>query len=168
MSGRGYEVVGFFFNPNIHPWQEYSRRLETLRDYATRIGLPLVVSPGYEMEQFLRQVVYREQERCRFCYTLRLTRAAQMAKEVGATAFTTTLLYSRYQKHDLIREIGFQIGLEEGVAFYYEDFRRGWREGVETSRKPPTVLRLYLQRKKPLLPERADSGKSASFQGELI
>ncbi len=132
---QAWEVQGYFYNPNIHPYQEYSRRLATLEEYAAQIALPLLVAPGYEMEQFLRWVVYREQDRCRFCYGLRLEQAARVAKEAGATAFSTTLLYSRYQKHDLIREIGFQIGLEVGIAFYYEDFRRGWREGMATSKE---------------------------------
>lgn len=132
---QAWEVQGYFYNPNIHPYQEYSRRLATLREYAGQINLPLLVAPGYEMEHFLRQVVYREQERCRFCYGLRLEQTARVAKEMGATAFSTTLLYSRYQKHDLIREIGFQVGLEVGIAFYYEDFRRGWREGLTTSKE---------------------------------
>lgn len=132
---QAWEVQGYFFNPNIHPYQEYTRRLTTLQDYAAQIGLPLLVAAGYELEEFLRRVVYRERDRCRFCYAWRLEQAARVAKEMGATAYTSTLLYSRFQRHDLIRDLGLQIGREAGVDFYYEDFRAGWREGVDTSKK---------------------------------
>ena len=138
---KNYDLQGYFFNPNIQPYQEYSRRLAALQYYAAQIHLPLLVAPGYEIEYFLRQVVYREKNRCRFCYGLRLEQAARTAKAVGATAYTTTLLFSRYQQHDLIRELGFQIGLDIGIAFYYDDFRSGWREGIDTSKK----LGLYRQ-----------------------
>lgn len=138
---KGWDIQGYFFNPNIHPYQEYERRLATLQEYAAQTGLPLLIAPGYDMEEFFRRVVYREQERCRFCYAWRLEHAARTARELGATAFTSTLLYSRYQRHELIRELGAQIALEAGVAFYYEDFRLGWREGIDTSKK----LGLYRQ-----------------------
>ncbi len=90
-------------NPNIHPYQEYRKRLETLEVYAGQEELPVIREEGYPLEEFLRQVAFREEERCRYCYTLRLTQAAQIARRDRFDAFTTTLLYSRYQKHDLIR-----------------------------------------------------------------
>jgi predicted adenine nucleotide alpha hydrolase (AANH) superfamily ATPase len=49
--------------------------------------------------------------------------------------FTTTLLYSKYQKHDLIREIGKNLSQQLGIFFYYQDFRTGWDEGVKISKE---------------------------------
>jgi predicted adenine nucleotide alpha hydrolase (AANH) superfamily ATPase len=135
------DVHGFFYNPNIHPYQEYQRRLLTLQEYAPTVSLPLQVNERYDMEEFLRLVVFREAERCRFCYGIRLQAAAIAAKQGKFDAFTATLLYSRYQKHDLIREIGEQIGQEVGVPFYYDDFRPGWQEGISGSKR----LGLYRQ-----------------------
>lgn len=137
----GHQVEGYFYNPNIHPYQEFLRRKETLADFAGKVGLPVIWEPGYEVEEYFRQVAFREQERCRFCYALRLARAARTARERGFEAFTTTLLYSRYQKHELIREIAQELAAEAGVTFYYEDFRRGWSAGVAQSRE----LGLYRQ-----------------------
>ncbi|MBM4286994.1 MAG: epoxyqueuosine reductase QueH [Deltaproteobacteria bacterium] len=138
---QGLEVHGFFYNPNIHPYQEFKRRLATLEDYAAGQSLPLRVDRRYDLEEFLRQVVYREEQRCRFCYALRLRAAAIAARQDNCDAFSATLLYSRFQKHDLIRELGEQIGQEVGVPFYYADFRLGWQEGVDESRR----LGLYRQ-----------------------
>ncbi len=138
---EGAQVQGYFYNPNIHPYQEFQHRLQTLDEYAAIVALPLTVHRSYDLEEFLRAVVYREKERCQFCYALRLQAAAHMARQLGCDAFSSTLLYSRYQQHDRIREIGTQIGQEVGIPFYYADFRQGWREGVDESKR----LGLYRQ-----------------------
>jgi predicted adenine nucleotide alpha hydrolase (AANH) superfamily ATPase len=142
LRSQGIEVYGFFYNPNIHPYQEFQRRLMTLQGFASTVSLPLQVTGAYEMEEFLRLVVFRETERCRFCYAMRLKAAALAAKEGNFEAFSTTLLYSRFQKHEAIKEIGQQIGREVGVPFYYSDFRPGWQEGVDESKR----LGLYRQK----------------------
>ncbi len=141
LRAQGVDVHGFFYNPNIQPYQEFQRRLAALEDFAFMVSLPLLVDRRYDMEEFLRLVVFREEQRCRFCYGLRLQAAAHTAKQGNFDAFTATLLYSRFQKHDLIREIGQQIGQEVGVPFYYADFRPGWQEGIDESKR----LGLYRQ-----------------------
>jgi epoxyqueuosine reductase len=138
---QSMEVHGFFYNPNIHPYREFQRRLTTLQDYAPTVSLPLQVEEHYDLEQFLRLVVFREAERCRFCYGMRLQATALAAKQGNFDAFTATLLYSRFQKHEVIREIGEQIGQEVGVPFFYADFRPGWQEGINESKR----LGLYRQ-----------------------
>ncbi|HSO71846.1 MAG TPA: epoxyqueuosine reductase QueH [Thermodesulfobacteriota bacterium] len=142
LRSQRMEVHGFFYNPNIHPYQEFQRRLMTLEEFAPTVSLPLLVHKAYEMEEFLRLVVFRETERCRFCYAMRLKAAALAAKEGNFEAFTATLLYSRFQKHEAIKEIGQQIGREVGVPFYYSDFRPGWQEGIGESKR----LGLYRQK----------------------
>ncbi|MEW5722664.1 MAG: epoxyqueuosine reductase QueH [Thermodesulfobacteriota bacterium] len=135
LQGRGHQVHGYFFNPNIHPYQEFVRRRETLAAWASQAGLPVIFSEDYDLEGFLRETVFRESERCRFCYLLRLESAARVARRGGFEAFTTTLLYSKFQKHDLIAQIGREVGRQNEVDFYYQDFRAGWREGVRISKE---------------------------------
>jgi predicted adenine nucleotide alpha hydrolase (AANH) superfamily ATPase len=132
---EGSEVCGVFTNPNIHPYLEYRRRLETLEVYSGRVGLPVTCEETYPMEEFFRQVAFREEERCRYCYEMRLTRAAQIARSGRFDAFTTTLLYSRFQKHELIRSVGESVAETMGVRFLYRDFREGWSEGVRISKE---------------------------------
>ncbi len=139
---KGEEVSGFFFNPNIHPYGEYRKRLDTLKEYSSKAGLKVIFDEAYPMEEFLRNVAFREQERCRYCYYTRLSRAAETAKHGHFDGFTTTLLYSKYQNHDLIRETGESLAKAAGVNFIYLDFRDGWEEGVEVSR----AMGLYRQR----------------------
>lgn len=138
---EGAEVRGAYVNPNIHPYSEWDRRRQALETLAEAEELPLLPHGGYEMEEWMRSVVFREGERCRICYHLRLRRTAHLARRGRFDAFTTTLLYSRYQKHDLIREMGEAAGREAGVAFLYRDWRDGWSDGVEASR----AMGLYRQ-----------------------
>jgi len=134
LRDEGLEVMGFFYRHNIHPYRECLRRQETLEAFAAREKLKLIVPPDYDMEGFLRNVAFREAERCRFCYHDRLSHTARLAREGRFEAFTTTLLYSKYQKHDLIRETGEAVARATGVPFYYRDFRAGWDVGVAVSR----------------------------------
>src|SRR5512137_144439 len=99
-----HTLTGYFYNHNIHPYQEYRRRLDTVRDYAATIELPLVVVDQYGLEDFLSQVANDPAGRCAYCYQSRLRRAAEYAAAHGFDAFTCSLLYSRYQNHTLIRQ----------------------------------------------------------------
>jgi hypothetical protein len=64
-----------------------------------------------------------------------LTTAARAAAGGRFDGFTTTLLYSRFQDHDMIKSIGESLAGKFGVPFYYRDFREGWTEGVRISRE---------------------------------
>ncbi|HEU0264897.1 MAG TPA: epoxyqueuosine reductase QueH [Geobacterales bacterium] len=141
LRASGLQVTGFFFNQNIHPYQEYCRRLETVQQYVSQVALPLILQDDYALEEFLAAVAPQPEKRCSYCYASRLERAAQAAKEGGFDAFTSTLLYSRYQRHDEIRQLGETIGLKYGLRFHYDDYRRGWQEGIRISKE----LRLYRQ-----------------------
>ena len=132
---EGNEVCGLFYNPNIHPYLEYRRRLDVLTAFAGREGLTIIGEETYPLDSFFRQVAFREEERCRYCYQLRLSYVARIAKKGRFDAFTTTLLYSRYQKHDLIREVAECVAGTQGIPFLYRDFREGWSEGVRVSKE---------------------------------
>ena len=141
LRASGHEVEGYFFNPNIHPFKEFERRLDTLKEYAASISLPLTVDDRYLLEEFLVEAARTDRTRCEGCYEMRFRQAARQAKLLGCEGFTTTLLVSPYQKHELICQVAEKIGNEEGIDFFYEDFRPGWQDGVKTSRE----LAMYRQ-----------------------
>lgn len=143
LQEKNYDLFGFFFNPNIHPYQEYIRRLKTLQNWSKDQNIKLIYKNEYLLEEFLRGVVYRENERCLFCYYLRLKATAQIALKGKFDAFTTTLLYSKFQKHEAIAKIGAEIEKECGVVFYYQDFRKGWKEGIMRSKKSGLYRQQY-------------------------
>lgn len=131
----GHEVSGFFYNPNIHPYKEYEKRLLTFQDYARKAELKTVVQDEYALESFLRMTAHREDIRCQFCYRMRLTETAKFAQENHYEAFSTTLLVSPYQNHNLIKGIGDELAETYKIPFYYQDFRSGYKEGVNISRE---------------------------------
>jgi four helix bundle protein len=141
INERGDEAVGYFFNPNIHPYQEYQKRLEALKKYSEEVGLKVIYQDEYLLEEFLRNVSHRVEERCQYCYSIRLEATAREAKKNRFDQFSTTLLQSTHQNHTLIKETGERIAQEIGIPFYYEDFRQGWRKGVEVSK----AMGLYRQ-----------------------
>ena len=141
LRDQSHDVTGYFYRYNIHPYTECQRREETLTEYAGRIDLPVIYQDGYDVESFLRQMMYREDHRCEICYHSRLSAAAQIAKHGRFDCFSSTLLYSKFQKHDAIRSIGESIGESVGVPFFYADFREGWKIGIETSK----ALGMYRQ-----------------------
>lgn len=125
---EGLEPTLFFYNPNIHPYQEYQRRLEGLTQLANIRSLQLVQEPGYELEAFLKNVASEPQSRCVHCYQVRLSKTAAKAKELGFNLFSTTLLISPYQNRDLICTIGHELAQKYELSFYDEDFRPGFRQ----------------------------------------
>ena len=139
---EGLSLTAFWYNPNIHPFTEHQRRLEAMQSFARAVELPLVITEGYEMIEYFRRVVGREGDRCGECYCLRLSKTAQVARQEGFSAFSTTLLISPYQNHELLREVGETVGREQGMEFYYEDLRPGFTE----SRRLSHEMELYRQK----------------------
>jgi hypothetical protein len=141
LKEEGFDATGYFYNPNIHPYQEYRKRLDTVKDFSARVGLDVSYQDGYDLDDFLLCVAGKGTGRCEQCYRMRLNAVGAAAKEKRVRAFTTSLLYSKFQKHDLIAGIAREMASEHGVEFYYEDFRRGWREGILESK----AMGLYRQ-----------------------
>lgn len=156
--------MGYFYNPNIHPFTEYQKRQEGLQHYAEQVELKVIFDEMYDPQAYFQQVVFRENVRCRFCYQMRLDRAAHIAKKGNFDYFTTTLLVSKYQKHDLIRRIGEDMGEKYGVPFLYHDFREGFGETGTRSREMGLYRQQYcgclyseLERYTPRKPRRSES-----------
>lgn len=138
---EGMEVIGYFYNPNIHPYSEFLKRLFTLDNYAKLTLLPLNVDKTYNLVEFLKGAIDCGKDRCLFCYKIRLEKAFQTAVKQGFDGVTTTLLYSKYQRHEEIKKIGLDFSEKFNISFIYMDFRVGWREAIEESKK----LNMYRQ-----------------------
>jgi len=130
-----YDVMGFFYKNNIHPYTECLKRQQALEKYADQIELKVIYQEGYDLEGFLQKIIFREKNRCNVCYHDRLLSTALMAKRGKFDYFSTTLLYSKFQKHEVIKSFGESIGKSVGIPFYYEDFRAGWKEGIDISKQ---------------------------------
>ena len=159
LRADGIEPVGYFFNPNIHPYQEWEMRLKTAKMFAEKTGMKILTDETFQLREFLRRALAAEGEngltpqagtqeealafiasykpqkdrRCRMCYAWRLEQAVRFAAENGFTAYTSTLFYSIYQQHDVMKSLAERFAKAYGVEFYYEDFRKGWQEGIDIS-----------------------------------
>ncbi len=141
LSLEGFKVTGFFYNPNIHPFAEYLRRKEALAILAPAAE---IIYPEYAPAEFFQAINLKEEppERCSICWRQRLKKTAQAAKQGGFQYFTTTLLVSPYQDQELLKKIGNEAAKEEGVEFYYADFRPGFRKAHNEAR----ALGIYCQK----------------------
>ncbi len=131
LRDQGIDVSGYFYNPNIHPYREFKKRLDTMKEFAAKIDFDLQTEADYGLTEYLRKVVFNEKQRCSICYDMRLEKTAEQAAKTGADAFSSTLLYSRYQKHENIIATCNKMAEKYGVEFYYDDFRQGWQEGID-------------------------------------
>jgi predicted adenine nucleotide alpha hydrolase (AANH) superfamily ATPase len=143
LRSDGHEIFGLFYNPNIHPYQEYKKRLDTLKTYAHQEEVSFSFSEEYPTEVFLKNVVLRETERCRHCYYDRLAKTVRTARSEKFDGFTSTLLYSKYQNHEMIKNIGESLAREYQIKFYYYDFREGWIEGIKISKEKDMYRQSY-------------------------
>lgn len=130
-EGIGFDIL--YFNPNIHPYKEFKHRMTTLMEFCEKKQVKLIVNKSYNLEECVRGMLSEPTVRCAYCYRMRLRYAAKYAKEHGYDAFSTTLLVSIYQKHELIKQIAEEAAAEFGIPFYYEDFRTGYQRGVDIS-----------------------------------
>ena len=133
LTEEGHTFTILHFNPNIHPYKEFKHRLNTLREFCELKKYKLVVDKSYPLEECVRGMLEEPTIRCAYCYRVRMEYAAKYAKENGFEAFSTTLLVSPYQKHDLIKQIAEEASKKYDIPFYYEDYRVGYQEGVDIS-----------------------------------
>lgn len=133
LRSQGHEVKGYFFNPNIHPFREFKRRIKALVEFSEKKDFKVDIDRNYGLTEYLRQVVLHENRRCSICYDMRLEVVAERAAAGGFDAFTTTLLYSKYQRHAMIKEKSEALARKFAVQFFYQDFREGWQQGIDQS-----------------------------------
>lgn len=165
LRDEGYDVTGYFANPNIHPVSEYFRRREAMEQVAEQMDLPMLWQDDvYDLPGWLKMVhdlgIADNQgyARCGYCYESRLALTCAIASENGFDCFTTSLLYSRHQQHDAIRGIGTRVAASGdyrtdagfGSEFLYRDFRPLWqgrdRPLQGNGPVPPELLCVYFQR----------------------
>ncbi|KAF0143707.1 MAG: hypothetical protein FD156_2442 [Nitrospirae bacterium] len=142
LTEKGIFITGLWFNPNIHPYTEYSLRLDAVKQLQKLRELNIEYKDYYGLREFIERTNNGGENRCRICYEMRLDETARKTKEMRLDGFTTSLLVSPYQKHDVIIETGREMEKRHSVQFYYEDFRPGWKEGVRMSKE----LGLYRQK----------------------
>lgn len=136
-----YSVTAFFYNPNIHPEDEYERRLREVRRYTSLHDIPLIVGEA-DVEAWHDRVRGLDQEpeggkRCEECFAMRLFRTAALAAERGIGFFTTTLSISPHKDFRTLQRIGMEAAGSSGVSFLAIDFKKndGYRKSCLLSKQ---------------------------------
>lgn len=135
MQEQGHNLTTYFFNHNIHPMQEFYRRMESSIIVSRHFNIQCIADDYYGLTEFLRTNCFSENERCRGCYERRLNKTAEKGKELGFDAFTSSLLYSKMQNHEEVVKMAEAAAEKYGIPFYYYDFREGWQEGIDISKE---------------------------------
>lgn len=138
----GFWIYGLYANPNIHPYEEFLRRLAGAEKACGIKGIPLGVAAGFDQASWENFTGERE-DRCRMCYRIRMETAARFAAENGFDLFSTTLLVSPYQNHEEIRAAGNAAGAKYGVPFFYRDYSPGFREGQRQAKEAGLYRQKY-------------------------
>jgi len=143
LQDQNYEIIGFFYNPNIHPVQEYNRRLGVLKKVKSKLDFNIIESI-YNKDDWFSTTSGLEDEpeggkRCKICFRMRLDKTWQYFKEGGFDYFTTTLTISSHKNSNLINSIGKSISPD----FLSCDFKKknGFKEALEITQP----LKLYRQ-----------------------
>jgi predicted adenine nucleotide alpha hydrolase (AANH) superfamily ATPase len=144
LRSAGHSVTSYFYNPNIHPYREFRKRLKTLKDYCERENVAAIYDEDYGLDLFLREFFEnRNKQRCEVCYWLRLGRTASVAAEKGFDAFSTTLLSSPHQDFALIHHVGDALGSMKGIHFFGEDWRAGHTRSLAAARARGLYIQPY-------------------------
>ena len=140
-----FSITVFYYNPNISPESEYTKRLFEQQMLIDRLPAkhPVAFAAGpYDSKHFFQMAKGLEQvkeggERCFRCYEMRLRETAKMAKNAEFDYFTTTLSISPLKKADKLNEIGARLGEEYGVPYLLSDFKKknGYKRSIELSKE---------------------------------
>ncbi|MBP9615394.1 MAG: epoxyqueuosine reductase QueH [Aliarcobacter sp.] len=141
------ELVGYFYDPNIHPYSEYRLRYLDVEYSCKKLGIKLLEGP-YNLEEWLKKVKGMEHlpekgDRCTVCYDDRLDVTVQKAKELGHNKFTTTLLISPKKSQEKLEIIGNNLSSLTGLEFIYRDYKAG--NGAEIQGQKVKENSLYRQ-----------------------
>jgi len=136
-----FTVSVLFYNPNIHPEEEYRKREAEIIAFSEKEKFHLIVAE-YSVAKWMESVAGLENEpeggeRCRVCFRLRLERTALEAAERGIVFFTTTLSVSPHKNVKTINEEGNRAAGIYGVKFREENFKKkdGFRESCRQAEK---------------------------------
>ena len=123
------KIVGYFYDPNIHPYEEYLLRLKESERACKILGIEFIEGP-YNLEGWLSKVKGYENEpekgaRCVLCFDDRLENSVKKAKELGCDAFTTTLLMSPKKSQEQLKRVGEKLAKQYGLEYIHKDYRKG-------------------------------------------
>jgi len=146
-----FDVMLFWYNPNIWPKAEHDRRLTELLNFCDKLSIKIIVGDYFYDEEhtyWLKKVKGLEKEpergkRCQKCYQMRLEATAVVAQQINNhhpnsfDYFGAELSISPYKDAEKINKIGERVGKKINIKFYSADFKKhgGFQKSAEISKK---------------------------------
>ncbi|MFV0481507.1 MAG: epoxyqueuosine reductase QueH, partial [Campylobacteraceae bacterium] len=123
------KLIGFFYDPNIHPYSEYALRFLDVKRSCDKLKISLLEGE-YDFDGWLNAVKGFEDEpekgkRCVICFDNRLEVSAKKAKELGEKTLTTTLYMSPKKSYEQLNIAAKKIEKEFDLKVLMPDFRSG-------------------------------------------
>ncbi len=142
-----FEIIGYFYDPNIHPEEEYVLRLVETKRICNTLNIRLYEG-AYDFENWMSKVRGLEEEpergeRCKVCFDLRLEKAFEKAKELKCNFVTTTLLMSPKKDINQIKNSGEKLEKKYRIKFLAPDYRKGG--GTQQMFKLARDSEIYMQ-----------------------
>lgn len=138
LKGDGFEVVGFFYNPNIYPSKEYQKRLDVVSNLSQLLDIH-VIEGEYDHNRWLLLTNGMDKEpeggaRCNVCFQMRLEATWKKSCELNVPYFATTLSVSPHKDGLIINKIGSKI---DDKTFLVYDFKKqdGFKRAMEFSKQ---------------------------------
>ena len=121
------KFIGFFYDPNIHPYSEYKLRFLDVKRSCKKLNIELIEGE-YDFENWIDAVKGLENEpekgkRCEVCFDKRFEVSANKALELGEKSFTTTLLVSPLKSQEQLKKSGEIFFKKHGIEFISVDYR---------------------------------------------
>ena len=147
LKDMGYEVIVYFYNPNIYPKEEYEKRLNAERILCEYMNCELIEG-DYNPEEFYKAAKGLEQEpekgkRCDKCFELRLSKTADLAKQLNIKEFTTSIVISPHKNFEKLTRIGELTAQKYNLNYKAIDFKK--QDGFLKTNNISKKLNLYRQ-----------------------
>ena len=160
------KIIGFFYDPNIQPYNEYLLRMRDTKRICSRLGIEMIEG-DYNYEYWLQKVSGYENEpekgiRCSICFDVSLEETAKVAKKLGHNKISTSLLMSPMKSKEQLSNVGKMIKRVYDIDFIIKDYaKKGGHQAQQEMAKESQVYRQdYCGCIFGLIPQRADRGEN--------
>ncbi|MDI6640931.1 MAG: epoxyqueuosine reductase QueH [Elusimicrobiota bacterium] len=138
LKEENFEVIGFFYNPNIHPVDEYKKRLSVAKQVSQLLDFDLIEG-DYDKDNWFKLTDKFKDEpeggkRCEVCFNMRLTQTYKKLKELNITFFTTTLTLSPHKNTSIVNRIGLELDKKIFLEYNFKK-AHGFKKAIEFSKK---------------------------------
>lgn len=157
LEKENYQIVAYFYNPEIHGKAEYERRLADVKTLCEEKEIKLIV-PNYDIQDFFsllmpfqdkNSIKYitdkkrYKRKRCQLCLSLLVNKMVNQTKKLRLKHFTTTMLCSPYKDHDEIWNMSLEAAVANKLNLFYKDFRKGYWTGRNYARTHNLMIPNY-------------------------